>query len=261
MPAETPSPDRDRPAPRPEEPRRARRYGYLVGWIAVTTGTIVASSLALQAALKADRDQRPVSAPQQALHLSPSDAPSTASPSPTPSPTASPTASGAPSASVFGGPPFKGRPRPGPPFTGPPDGGPPPGWRRGGPPRPKVTISSPGERAKVRGAEGVLLTGTATGLGGLTLHIFDLADNGSYYPGSLTPVTVHGGQWSFRKRPIGRGAADVGRTFIMIAALGNGDCRAALRTAPVNHEGDHAFPALPAGCREMDSVRVVKDAP
>lgn len=257
MPAETPSPDRDRPAPRPEEPRRARRYGYLVGWIAVTTGTIVASSLALQAALKADRDQRPVSAPQQALHLSPSDAPSTASPSPTPSPTSS----GAPSASVFGGPPFKGRPRPGPPFTGPPDGGPPPGWRRGGPPRPKVTISSPGERAKVRGAEGVLLTGTATGLGGLTLHIFDLADNGSYYPGSLTPVTVHGGQWSFRKRPIGRGAADVGRTFIMIAALGNGDCRAALRTAPVNHEGDHAFPALPAGCREMDSVRVVKDAP
>lgn len=257
MPAETPSPDRDRPAPRPEEPRRARRYGYLVGWIAVTTGTIVASSLALQAALKADRDQRPVSAPQQALHLSPSDAPSTASPSPTPSPTSS----GAPSASVFGGPPFKGRPRPGPPFTGPPDGGPPPGWRRGGPPRPKVTISSPGERAKVRGAEGVLLTGTATGLGGLTLHIFDLADNGSYYPGSLTPVTVHGGRWSFRKRPIGRGAADVGRTFIMIAALGNGDCRAALRTAPVNHEGDHAFPALPAGCREMDSVRVVKDAP
>ena len=240
MPEETPSPHRDRPATHRKAPSRPRRYGFLVGWIALTTGTIVASSLALQAALKADRDHRPTHAPPQALRLPQS---ATVSPGAAASPSESP------SRRVLTGPPRKA------------PASPPPASRRAAPARPKVTIVSPGEQARVPGEQGVLLSGTASGLGHLTLHIFDLADNGSYYPGSLAPVTVHGGHWSFRKRPIGQGSADVGRTFTMIAALGDDACRAALRSPPVNPEGDYAFGALPAGCREMDSVHVVKAAP
>jgi len=253
MPEETPSPDQNRPAAHRKAHRtrlgRPRRYGFLFGWITLTSGTIVVSSLALQAAFREDRDDRPVQAPHQALNLSQYAAsPSSTPPAHSPSPRAfdSPSEGGR----------YTGSPR-----VRPQREDPPPAERRTPPPRPKVTITSPREQARVPGDQGVLLKGTATGLGDLTLHIFDLADNGSYYPGSLAPVSVRKGRWSFHKRPIGRGSADVGHTFVLIAVLGDDACRAALRTPPVNPEGDYAFAALPEGCREMDSVQVIKAAP
>ena len=242
MPEETPLTAQDRPVPdRPAAHRRKRsrprRYGFLVGWITVTTGTIVASSFGLQAALRADDDRRPVRAPAGALH-------------PTPSPSTSAETPASPLASSTGPPLAAAAPHEAPASS-----------RPAGSARPKVAISSPGERARVPGEKGVLLSGTATDLGDLTLHIFDLADNGRYYPGTLEPVAVQDGHWSFRKHPIGQGAEDVGQTFTMIAALGDDACRSALRSAPVDKYGDRAFEALPGGCREMDRVRVVKARP
>lgn len=124
-----------------------------------------------------------------------------------------------------------------------------------------IEIKSPTERQGVHGAEGILITGTAGPFEKQALRVFDLADNGLYYLVDVGPIAVQDGYWSLRYRHIGDGQTDIGRVFTMTAVLADASCERALDSAKPNHEGDRPFPQLPAGCRIMDQVKVVKIGP
>jgi hypothetical protein len=124
-----------------------------------------------------------------------------------------------------------------------------------------VDIVSPKEGARVKGREGAQFQGTATNLGGLSLRLFQHADNGLYYLVDNGTVSIVAGRWSELIGYFGAGEEDVGRTFVVIAALSNSSCQSTLRSARPNSEGDIAFTTLPVGCRIADRVGVLKVAP
>ena len=113
----------------------------------------------------------------------------------------------------------------------------------------------------MHGQAGVTLTGTATGLGGSRLRVFELAPDGLYYVADEGPVPVHAGRWRFHNGTIGSGAQDVGKVFTTIAVIADAACGRTLAAAVPNGEGNVVYRTLPPGCREGDSVRVRKVAP
>ena len=126
---------------------------------------------------------------------------------------------------------------------------------------PTVRIVAPRAGTKVAGRPGVLLTGTAANLNGRTLRIVDYAPNGVYYVADNGKVPVEDGHWSFRDATIGDGARDVGKVFELTAVVSDKKCQAAIHADREAHGGTAAFQTLPAGCREVASVRVLKTAP
>lgn len=134
--------------------------------------------------------------------------------------------------------------------------------RRPAPARtPTARITAPRAGTKVAGGPGVLMRGTAAGLSGHELRIFDFAPNGVYYLADEGPIPVSRGRWSFRDATIGAGERDVGQPFVLTTVIADRACRTTLRSTPRDAENNISFRALPAGCHEADSVRVIKTAP
>lgn len=125
-----------------------------------------------------------------------------------------------------------------------------------------VVITSPYDGKSVSGRAGVVLSGTASGLGGDTLWVFDHdLDNLLYYRDSDEPVVVREGRWSFLDKPIGdSGSGDIGTTFTVVVVRASTSCTKVLRGTKANADGDVTFTDLPTGCSEADSVHVVKTA-
>jgi hypothetical protein len=124
-----------------------------------------------------------------------------------------------------------------------------------------VEISSPHAGALISGRAGVVVTGTAVGLGADTLWVFDYDEETRlYYRDTDEPLRVHNGRWSFLDQPIGEtGTGDVGATFTIAVVRASPTCARTLRNKPPNAEGDITFGHFPAGCSEADSVDVVKN--
>jgi len=121
-----------------------------------------------------------------------------------------------------------------------------------------VQITTPDDGTKVNGSAGVLLRGRYGDLRGTELRIFVLAFNGQYYLMDNGPLLGRDGTWNFLVKPIGSGTTDIGRVFTIIATVVNSSCQAMLEASTRTPDGNIAFPALPAGCREADRVDVLK---
>ncbi|WP_143268568.1 hypothetical protein [Amycolatopsis vastitatis] len=127
------------------------------------------------------------------------------------------------------------------------------------PPAESVAITSPKPGQSVVGRQGVQLTGTAQNLDGKLLRIFDLADDHKYYLITGVPVPVANGQWSFFDPQVGSTTPDDdGHAFTLTVTMADASCNGTLDTATPNGEGDIVYQILPAGCRKLASVEIVK---
>jgi hypothetical protein len=126
---------------------------------------------------------------------------------------------------------------------------------------PAVEITSPAQRAPVVGRDGVVLNGTAANLGIDELRLFVFARDGRYYAMGTAAVPVQGDQWQFHTGRIGAGERDVGSIFVIVVAVADEACRGTLQNTQPDPSGNVVFPHIPSGCREADSVSVIKTAP
>ncbi|MEV6647533.1 hypothetical protein [Amycolatopsis sp. NPDC051371] len=124
-----------------------------------------------------------------------------------------------------------------------------------------VTITHPTPGQGVIGHKGVQLKGTAQNLDGKRLRIFDFADNHKYYLLTAESVPVTNDAWSFFDPQVGSSTPDDnGHAFTLVVTLTDPSCDGTLDTATPNAEGDIVFTALPTGCRELASVKIVKQS-
>ena len=119
-----------------------------------------------------------------------------------------------------------------------------------------VVIRTPVEGQPVAGQTGVVVTGTASGLGGQGLWLL-VYSQGVHYLTSDGPFASDDGTWSAVAKPIG-GDDDVGETFTLEVVLASSDCSRTLANTAPNGEGDVAFGKLPAGCRLAATRHVLK---
>jgi hypothetical protein len=74
-------------------------------------------------------------------------------------------------------------------------------------------------------------------------------------------VPIANGMWSFFDPQVGSTTPDDnGHAFTLVVTLTDPSCDGTLDTATPNAEGDIVFSALPTGCRELASVKIVKQS-
>lgn len=132
------------------------------------------------------------------------------------------------------------------------------------PPRPQIVIKSPKEGQGISGSAGVLVAGTAVGLGRSDLWLFDtqLTDP-TLYRANEQPIEVTSdGKWAYQDQPIGDlGSVDVGQRYILVVVVASPSCSETVKTKAPNSEGDVVFSSLPSGCSEVGRRSVVKTRP
>lgn len=111
------------------------------------------------------------------------------------------------------------------------------------------------------GANGVVISGNACGLGGDSGWLFDFDPGDGYYYDDIggstpTPVVQAGqiGIWRFPDSPIGD-PGDQSKRYTITLVLASPACDKSLRSAP-QIDGDYKVRAFPAGCSVVQKVDV-----
>jgi hypothetical protein len=123
----------------------------------------------------------------------------------------------------------------------------------------RVTVDAPVAGQAVTGTAGVEVSGTACGLDGSSVWVFDHADGDSTYddvnenePG---PITDQDGTWSVLDQPIGD-TTDVNQPYFLTVVLASPDCTATLLHTPLQDDL-LTIPGMPLGCQVIADIKVV----